>query len=149
MNKPISKNDVTPSRLIDKRISELVDWRGKTLARIRRLILDAAPDLTEEWKWDTPVWTYNGNVVAIGTFQAHVKLNFFKGASLKDPAHLFNAGLEAKTTRAIDIYEGEEINEAALQDLIRAAVALNGPKSEPVKTSSKQPQQKKTTKTKR
>lgn len=149
MNKRISTNDVTPSQLIDKRISELGDWRGIMLARIRKLILEAAPDITEEWKWDTPVWMYNGKVVAFGAFQDHVKLNFFKGATLKDPAHLFNAGLEAKTTRAIDIYKGEEINAAALQDLIRAAAALNGPKSGPLKTSSKQPQQKKTTKTKR
>ena len=149
MNKTVAESDITPSQRIDRRTAELGGWRGHMLARIRRLILEAAPDVTEEWKWDTPVWMYNGNVVAFGAFQDHVKLNFFKGASLEDPGHLFNAGLEAKATRAIDIYEGEEINEAALQDLIRAAAALNGPKSGPLKTSSKQPQQKKTTKTKR
>jgi hypothetical protein len=96
------------------------------VSRLRRLILEADPNLTEEWKWDTPVWSYKGNVVAAGVFKDHVKLNFFKGASLADPNGLFNAGLEAKATRAIDIHEGQEIDEAALRDLIRAAVAYNG-----------------------
>ncbi len=95
------------------------------LARLRALILDAAPGIAEEWKWDTPVFAYKGNVVATGAFKDHVKLNFFKGASLNDPHGLFNAGLEAKATRAIDIHEGDAIDEPALQDLIRAAVALN------------------------
>jgi hypothetical protein len=149
MNKTVTENDITFPQRIDRRIAELGGWRGSMLARIRRLILNAAPDLTGEWKWDTPVWTYNGNVVAFGAFQDHIKLNFFKGAALKDPGHLFNAGLEARATRAIDIFEGDEINEDALQDLIRAAAALNATKSRPAKTSSKQPQQKKTTKTKK
>jgi hypothetical protein len=95
------------------------------VARLRTLILKAAPELTEEWKWDTPVWSHKGNVVAAGVFKDHVKLNFFKGASLADPNGLFNAGLDAKATRAIDIAEGEEIDEAALKDLVRTAVAYN------------------------
>jgi hypothetical protein len=119
------------SELIDKRIEELSDWRGKTLARLRKLILNAAPDLVEEWKWDTPVWSSNGNVVAIGAFQDHVKLNFFKGALLEDPQHLFNAGLEAKATRAIDIFEKDKIDETALKHLVRAAAELNNAKSKP------------------
>jgi hypothetical protein len=92
---------------------------------LRKLILETAPELTEEWKWDTPVWAYKGNVVAGGVFKDHVKLNFFKGASLEDPKGLFNAGLEAKATRAIDIHEGESIDEPALKDLVRTAVAHN------------------------
>jgi hypothetical protein len=95
------------------------------MAKLRKLILAAAPGLTEEWKWDTPVFAAKGNVLAIGAFKDHLKLNFFKGAALPDPHHLFNAGLEAKATRAIDIYEGDKLNEAALTELIRAAVALN------------------------
>lgn len=113
------------SELITKRIAKLPDWRGKWLARLRKLILETDPNITEEWKWDTAVWSRKGNVVAFGAFKDHVKLNFFKGASLKDPQGLFNAGLEAKATRAIDLHEGDKLNEAALQDLIRAAVALN------------------------
>jgi hypothetical protein len=119
---------LTPSQQIDKYIKELADWRGKTLARLRKLILEAAPELTEEWKWDTPVWSHKGNVVAAGAFKDHMKLNFFKGASLKDPKKLFNAGLEAKATRAIDIRDGTQIDEAALKDLIRQAVSLNSAK---------------------
>jgi len=92
------------------------------LARLRQLIHTAAPDINEEWKWETPVFAQKGNVVAIGAFKDHVKLNFFKGASLSDPHALFNAGLEAKATRAIDIHEGDEINELALLDLIRGGV---------------------------
>jgi len=95
------------------------------LARLRNLILAAAPELTEEWKWDTPVWSYKGNVVAAGAFKDHLKLNFFKGASLKDPKKIFNAGLDAKTSRGIDIKEGGTIDESALQELVRAAVALD------------------------
>ena len=113
------------SERVTSHIKELGDWRGKTLARLRGLIRDAAPDLVEGWKWNTPVWSYNGNVVAVGAFKDHVKINFFKGASLDDSHGLFNAGLDAKATRAIDIYETDRINEAALKSLIRAAVALN------------------------
>jgi hypothetical protein len=119
------------SELIDNRIAELDDWRGKVISQLRRIIHEAAPGIVEEWKWDTPVFSQNGNVVAAGTFQDHVKLNFFKGASLPDPKHLFNAGLEAKTTRAIDFHEGDTIDEGALKDLIRSAVALNGSKAKP------------------
>ena len=114
------------SEMIDNRIAELGDWRGKMIAQVRKIVHAAAPDIVEEWKWDTPVWSQNGNVLAAGAFQDHVKLNFFKGASLQDPQHLFNAGLEAKATRAIDIYKGDEIDESALKQLITAAVALNG-----------------------
>jgi len=125
MNKTDSKDTMTASQHIDNYIQELTDWRGKMMARLRKLILEAAPELSEEWKWDTPVWSHKGNVVAVGVFKDHVKLNFFKGASLDDPNGLFNAGLDAKATRAIDIAEGEEINEAALKDLVRMAVAYN------------------------
>src|SRR5215831_16395265 len=113
------------SQRITNLIAELGDWRGKVLARLRKLILDAAPDMTEEWKWGTAVWTNNGLVCSAGAFKDHVKLNFFKGASLKDPKCLFNAGLDAKATRAIDFSDGDKINESALKELIRAAVAYN------------------------
>ena len=125
MKKTDSKDDLTPSQQIDNHIKELADWRGKLLARLRKLILEASPELTEEWKWDTPVWSYKGNVVAGGAFKDHIKLNFFKGASLKDSHGLFNVGLDAKATRGIDFHEGDEINEAALKDLVREAVAHN------------------------
>jgi hypothetical protein len=125
MKKTDTKDALTPSQHIDHYIKDLSDWRGKMVARLRTLILEAAPELTEEWKWDTPVWSHKGNVVAAGVFKDHVKLNFFKGASLKNPKGLFNAGLEAKATRAIDIHEGEQIDESALKDLVRAAVAHN------------------------
>lgn len=120
-----SQDSLTPSQRITNQIAELTDWRGKMLARLRKLIHEAAPDITEEWKWDTAVWSQKGNVVAAGAFKDHLKLNFFKGASLKDSNGLFNAGLDAKATRAIDFNEGDDINESALKDLIRAAVAHN------------------------
>ncbi len=113
------------SQLITRHIAELDDWRGKVLARVRKLILTADPDIVEEWKWGTPVWSRKGNVVSAGAFQDHVKINFFKGASLPDPHSLFNAGLEAKATRAIDLHEGDKLNEPALKELVRAAVAYN------------------------
>ena len=119
------KDDRLPSELITRQIEELGDWRGKLLAQLRKLILDAAPEVTEEWKWGTAVWVHKGNVVAAGAFKDHVKLNFFKGASLDDPSGLFNAGFEAKATRAIDFHEGDKINVAALKEIVRAAVALN------------------------
>jgi len=125
MKKTDSKDDMKPSQQIDKHIQELADWRGKLLARLRKLILKAAPELTEEWKWDTPVWSYKGNVVAGGAFKDHIKLNFFKGAALKDSHGLFNAGLDAKATRGIDFHEGDKVDEAALKDLVREAVAYN------------------------
>ena len=125
MKKADSDDGLTPSQLITNQIAELADWRGKVFARLRKLILAADPDITEEWKWGTAVWSHKGNVVAIGAFKDHLKINFFKGASLQDPKGLFNAGLEAKATRAIDLHEGDKINESALKELIRAAVALN------------------------
>jgi len=117
--------DLTPSQHIDNFIKELTDWRGAWIAKFRALILKTTPEVTEEWKWGVPVWSHKGNVVASGVFKDHVKLNFFKGASLSDPKGLFNAGLEAKATRAIDISDGQKIDEAALKELIRAAVAYN------------------------
>lgn len=125
MKKTDSTDGLNPSQLITSQIAELADWRGKMLARLRKLILEADPGLTEEWKWGTAVWSQKGNVVAIGAFKDHLKINFFKGASLEDPKGLFNAGLEAKATRAIDLHEGDKINESALKELIRAAVAHN------------------------
>lgn len=120
---------LTPSQEIDKQIKDLgSDWRGKMLARLRKLILSASSDLTEDWKWGTAVFVSKGNVVAAGIFKDHVKLNFFKGASLKDPRKLFNAGLEAKASRGIDIHESDKIDETALKELIREAVTLNSVK---------------------
>ena len=116
---------LSPSQEIDKFINDLTDWRGKWIKQFRALILKTAPEVAEDWKWGVPVWTCKGNVVASGVFKDHVKLNFFKGASLPDPKKLFNAGLEAKATRAIDIAEGDKVDEAALKDLIRAAVEFN------------------------
>jgi hypothetical protein len=120
-----AKHTPTPAQRITDHIAELGDWRGNILVRLRQLILEADGAMVEEWKWDTPVWSQHGNVVAAGAFKDHLKLNFFKGASLQDPHSLFNAGLEAKASRAIDIYEGDTIDETALQELIRAAVAHN------------------------
>jgi hypothetical protein len=119
------------SKLIDDRIGELGDWRGKTLSKVRGLIKDADPDVVEEWKWakatnpGTPVWSHNGGICTGETYKSVVKLTFFKGASLKDPSGLFNSSLDGKVRRAIDIKEDDEINERALQSLIREAVALN------------------------
>ena len=113
------------SERIDKQISELTDWRGQMVARLRKLILEADPDITEEWKWDTAVWSRQGLVCSAGAFKKAVKLNFFQGASLEDPHTLLNAGLDAKKTRSIDFHEGDAVDESALKDLIRAAVAYN------------------------
>jgi hypothetical protein len=121
----MASDNLTPSQNIDKFIEELADWRGKWIAHFRDLILKTAPEVTEEWKWGVPVWSHKGNVVASGVFKDHVKLNFFKGASLPDPKKLFNAGLDAKATRAIDIAVGDKIDEAALKNLLRAAVDFN------------------------
>ncbi|MBM3756384.1 MAG: DUF1801 domain-containing protein [Acidobacteria bacterium] len=109
------------STLIDRRIAELGDWRGQTLARLRKLILDAVPGVTEEWKWDAPVWSHNGIICTGETYKKVVKLTFAKGASLPDPARLFNSSLEGKTRRAIDIREGENLDERAFKALIKAA----------------------------
>ena len=113
------------SKLIDKQIADLGDWRGKVFARLRKLINAADPEIIEDWKWNTAVWNRDGMVCAVGGFKDHVKVNFFKGASLEDPRGLFNAGLEAKATRAIDFHEGDKIDEPALKNLVRAAVAYN------------------------
>ncbi len=116
---------MNPSERIDQQIAELADWRSQTFARLRKLILEADPDITEEWKWDTAVWSHRGLVCAVGAFKETVKMNFFQGAFLEDPHKLFNAGLDAKKTRAIDFREGEAVDESALKDLIRTAVAHN------------------------
>jgi len=121
----------TASAFIDQKIKELGDWRGKTLAKVRTIIHDADPEIVEEWKWakaispGTPVWSHDGIVCTGETYKDHVKMTFAKGAALKDPSGLFNSSLEGNVRRAIDIHEGDKINEAALKDLIRAAVALN------------------------
>src|SRR5262245_23585209 len=125
MKKTPKKGDSSASQRITDLIGKLDDWRGKVFARLRKVVLDAAPDITEEWKWRTAVWTKQGLVCSAGAFKDHVKLNVFKGASLKDPKRLFNAGLDAKTTRAIDFHEGDAIDTPALTALIRAAVAYN------------------------
>jgi len=115
-----------PSRLIDARIKELDDWRGETLARIRLLIKQADPDVVEEWKWrGVPVWSHGGIICTGETYKSVVKMTFAKGAALEDPSGLFNSSLEGNIRRAIDFHEGDEINEQALKELIRAAVALN------------------------
>jgi hypothetical protein len=110
---------------IDKQIAELTDWRGPIFVQLRKLIHEADPDLIEEWKWNTAVWSHQGLVCAVGVFKKAVKMNFFQGASLKDPHKLFNAGLDAKTMRSIDFHEGDTVDENALKELIRAAVAHN------------------------
>jgi hypothetical protein len=115
-----------PSRLIDARIEELGDWRGETLARIRDLIKQADPEVIEEWKWrGVPVWYHDGMICTGETYKNYVKMTFAKGASLEDPSGLFNSSLEGNTRRAIDLHQGDEIDEKALKALIRAAVALN------------------------
>jgi hypothetical protein len=120
-----TKIDMTASELISDQISKLSEWRGEMLARLRRLILEAAPDVIEEWKWGSAVWSQTGMVCSAAAFKDHVKLNFFKGASIEDPKGLFNAGLNANATRAIDFSQGEKIDESALKDLIRAAFTYN------------------------
>jgi hypothetical protein len=113
------------ARLIDARIAELGDWRGETLARVRRLIKQADPDVVEEWKWRVPVWSHAGLICTGETYKAAVKLTFAKGAALADPSRLFNASLAGGTRRAIDLHDGDRIDEPAFKALIRAAVALN------------------------
>jgi hypothetical protein len=124
MKKPVPPESA--SALIDERIRELGDWRGKTLAKLRRLIHDADPDIVEEWKWmGTPIFSHGGIVCTGETYKSVVKMTFAKGAALKDPSGLFNSSLDGNVRRAIDIHEGDKLDEAALKDLIRAAVALN------------------------
>ena len=125
MKKSVAQDSKSPSQLIDARIKELGDWRGKTLGRIRALIKQADPDIVEEWKWMNPVWSHDGIICTGETYKKVVKMTFAKGASLKDPSRLFNSSLEGGVRRAIDIHEAEKIDEGALKALIRAAVALN------------------------
>ena len=134
MKKSGSTEGKSASELIDKRIAELGDWRGETLSRVRKLIKEADPDIVEEWKWmGTPVWSHDGIICTGESYKSVVKLTFAKGASLKDPARLFNASLEGNARRAIDIHEGAKIDARAFKALIRAAVALNtsGEKARP------------------
>ena len=126
MKKSGSQRSKSPSRLIDARIAELGDWRGKTLSRVRALIKEADPEVVEEWKWrGVPVWSHDGLICTGETYKNVVKMTFAKGAALKDPSGLFNSSLEGNTRRAIDVHEGEKIDEKALKALVRAAVALN------------------------
>ena len=126
MKKPDSTQNKSPSQLITERIAELGDWRGATLAHIRKLIKEADPEIVEEWKWrGVPVWSDNGIICTGESYKAVVKLTFLKGASIEDPAGLFNASLEGNARRAIDLHESDRINEPAFKALIRAAVRLN------------------------
>jgi hypothetical protein len=125
MKKSATTKGESPSLLIDARIKELDDWRGKMLARLRALIKKADPEVVEEWKWSVPVWAHDGIICTGETYKSAVKLTFMKGASLKDPSRLFNSSLEGNARRAIDFHEGDEIDEDAFKKLIRAAAALN------------------------
>jgi hypothetical protein len=125
-----SQQDKSPAQLIDERIRELDDWRGEMLSRVRGLVKEADPEVVEEWKWrGVPTWYHDGIICTGETYKAVVKLTFAKGASLEDPSGLFNSSLEGNTRRAIDIHEGEELDEAALKALVRAAVVMNESKA--------------------
>jgi len=125
MKKSGASQGQSASELISKRIAELVDWRGETLGTMRQLIKEADPDVVEEWKWMNPVWSHDGIICTGESYKNAVKLTFAKGASLKDPARLFNSSLDGNVRRAIDIHEGEEVDESAFKALVRQAVALN------------------------
>jgi len=131
MKKSDASNDQSASEIISARIAELRDWRGKTLSRMRKLIQEADPDVVEEWKWakatspGVPVWSHDGIICTGESYKNAVKLTFAKGASLKDPAHLFNSSLDGNVRRAIDIHEGEDVDPSAFKTLVRQAVALN------------------------
>ena len=131
----VSEKSKSPSQLIDARIKELGDWRGEMLSRVRALVKEADPEVVEEWKWvkptnpGTPVWSHDGLICTGETYKNVVKMTFAKGASLKDPSGLFNSSLDGKVRRAIDIHEGEDVDEGALKGLVRAAVALNESKA--------------------
>src|SRR4051795_13338432 len=130
MSPPAAREGQPASELITQRIAELGDWRGDTLARMRKLIKEADPDVVEEWKWmGTPVWEHDGIICTGESYKKVVKLTFAKGASLKDPARLFNSSLDGNVRRAIDIHEGEEVDASAFKALVREAIALNGAKS--------------------
>jgi hypothetical protein len=125
MKKSDTSQDQSAAQLISERIAELGDWRGEALARMRKLIQAADPNVVEEWKWMNPVWSHDGILCTGESYKAHVKLTFAKGASLSDPKRLFNSSLEGGVRRAIDIHEGDKVDEAAFKALIREAVALN------------------------
>ncbi len=129
MKKSGAQQNQSPSKLIDARIKELGDWRGKALSRLRALIKEADPSVVEEWKWSVPVWSHDGIISTGETYKTVVKMTFAKGAALKDPSGLFNSSLTGNVRRAIDFREGEKINEKALKALIRAAVTLNQSKA--------------------
>jgi hypothetical protein len=135
MKKSVANQGESASELISKKIAELGDWRGKTLGRMRKLIKQADADVVEEWKWmGTPVWSHHGIICTGESYKSVVKLTFAKGASLKDPARLFNSSLDGNVRRAIDIHEGEEVDESAFKALVRQAIALNSSsKSKPAK----------------
>jgi hypothetical protein len=139
MKKTNAGHDLSASELISNRIAELDDWRGKTLGRMRKLIKQADPDVVEEWKWmGTPVWSHDGIICTGESYKSVVKLTFAKGASLKDPARLFNSSLDGNVRRAIDIHDGEEIAETAFKALVREAIALNSSKkSKPAKKAKR------------
>ena len=126
MKRTVASQGQSVAELISNRIEELGDWRGKTLARMRKLIKEADGDVVEEWKWGIPVWSRDGILCTGETYKKVVKLTFAKGASLKDPAGLFNSSLEGKVRRALDIHEGEDVDEAAFKELVREAVEMNG-----------------------
>ncbi|MBL8523799.1 MAG: DUF1801 domain-containing protein [Betaproteobacteria bacterium] len=125
MKKMEPAGDQPASELIDKRIADLGDWRGKTLARMRKLIKEADPDVVEEWKWGGPVWSHDGIICTGESYKDKIKLTFAKGASLKDPTEVFNSSLEGNARRALDIFEGDEVDATAFKAIIRGAVALN------------------------
>ena len=125
MKRTSAPEGASPSQMIDAKVKELADWRGETLAHVRTLIKQAAPEVIEEWKWSVPVWSRDGIICTGETYKSAVKLTFAKGASIADPAGLFNASLEGATRRAIDLHQGDELDEAAFKTLIGAAVALN------------------------
>jgi hypothetical protein len=136
MNKPEESLGPSPTDLITQRIADLADWRGETLARVRKLIHEADPDVVEEWKWrGVPVWSHDGIICTGETYKAVVKLTFAKGALLKDPTRLFNSSLDGNTRRAIDIHEGEAIDEGAFKAVVREAIALNRLGKKPPKKS--------------
>jgi hypothetical protein len=130
MKKTASEEGKSPSQLIDARIKELGDWRGKMLSRLRTLVKEADPEVVEEWKWSVPVWSHNGLICTGEAYKSVVKMTFAKGAALKDPSGLFNSSLDGNTRRAIDFREGEKIDEKALKALVRAAVTLNKSKAQ-------------------
>jgi len=137
MKKSATETIESPSKLIDARIRELGDWRGKLLARLRAIVHDADPDVVETWKWrGVPVWEHDGMICTGETYKSVVKLTFAKGASLDDPKGLFNSSLDGNTRRAIDFHEDDKVNEAALKALIRAAIRLNTAKAKPKKRAA-------------